>query len=755
MEESGATIKLDEPIDSSDNDTKKLVHKNYKKRKTKVILNHKILSNHVEDIRRRLDDYVVGQAKAKDEVCASLTRTLIDNPKRVKPIGSFLFLGPSGVGKTEIVRALFRILFNDDSIEIDDNTIDCGTMQEKHFITSLIGSPPSYVGGEKVPLLADTNIFKYFIKAQTENRLHPILEGFDDFGILLLDEIEKAHPNFSEMFLGIMDKGSFTLNTGNTEDQKFKGINHSKVTKFKNVLIIMTSNLGAKELSDKASGNDHVMGFNPTKSKEVIVADDFYDKAVQDKFLNEFRTRLTAEIGFDFLNKKDYFTILEMQISNHNKFYEHFEIDLVLSKKLKTFFVNKALDENIGGRLIVNNFETLIETNFARVLNNDQIEIAEEKNDDTINSICFDLDENDDLVVYGLFNKNSKKANKRKRKELFRKEKQLLSDEVIVSLSSDSMLLTLRNNIMPTVSYLRALYLNKEGLSETFEDDIIDCELKLKSWGLTDKDFNLMKADIVVDKFNDFNTFYSDTKGIKLWNEEQFNTSFNGNLRTIEKYITHYFKDNEDAKNLVNSGAGGIEDILMPIHIFIIDILSRDLTNDEENIIRSIFHREYVKLNGKPFQEQLPAPEEKAEKAPPESGKTTSSETEKVESSSVIINMHFHDKKGKNKSYKQRLKNLFGDDFKKVLLLIKKNVEQDDDITSVLVDTREQLGFDVTSKQNAAIFHAINKTIKQREKRRNNKKDWFFSLFLWYKLVKDVRNEILHYNNYIYIPKLP
>jgi len=161
----------------------------------------------------------------------------------------------------------------------------------------------------------------------------------------------------------------------------------------------------------------------------------------------------------------------------------------------------------------------------------------------------------------------------------------------------------------------------------------------------------------------------------------------------------------------------------MPIHIFIIDILSRDLTNDEENIIRSIFHREYVKLNGKPFQEQLPAPEEKAEKAPPESGKTTSSETEKVESSSVIINMHFHDKKGKNKSYKQRLKNLFGDDFKKVLLLIKKNVEQDDDITSVLVDTREQLGFDVTSKQNAAIFHAINKTIKQREKRRNNKKD--------------------------------
>ncbi len=689
------------------------------KKKTKVVLNHNILSEYIKDIRNRLDDYVVGQDKAKDEVCASLTRTLIDNPKREKPIGSFMFLGPSGVGKTELVRALFRILFNDDSIQIDENTIDCSTMKEKHFLTSLIGSPPSYVGGEKVPLLADTNLFKHFRKAQAENRLHPILEGFDDFSILLLDEIEKSHPNFSEMFLGIMDKGKFTLNTGNTEEQKFNGINHSKITKFKNVLIIMTSNLGAKDLSDKASGRDGVMGFNPNKSKEVIIADDFYDDAVQDRFLNEFRTRLTAEIGFDFLSRKEYFTILEMQITNHNKYFEHFEIELILSKKIKSYLVNNALNENIGGRLIVNNFETLIETNFARVLNNGQIEFNEGKYNDTIESLYFDLDDEDKLVVYGIFSsdsKSNKKANKRKRKELFKRKRKLLSDEVTVSLYSGSMLLTLRNNILPTVSALRALYMHKENLSKTFEEDIAKYELQLKSWGLTDKDFTLMKADIITEKFNDFNAFFVDTEGIRLWSDEQFDSTFNGNLRYVEKYITHYFKENSDAKSLIESGAGGIDDILMPINIFIIDMLSRDLTLEEENLIRYIFHREYVKLHEKLPHEQLPAPKKKKKEFTPKSKIVKSSA--KSTDSAVVININFGDKeKKKKKSYKQRLKNLFGKDFDQLLLLIKKNIEIDDDIISILVEVREQLGLDITSKQNAAIFHAINKKIKQKKKK--------------------------------------
>ena len=705
------------PVYSAGNYTEYSVGK-----KKKVVLDHNVLSEYISDIRTRLDDYVVGQDKAKDEVCASLTRTLIDNPKRVKPIGSFMFLGPSGVGKTELVRALFRILFNDDSIEIDENTIDCSTMQEKHFITSLIGSPPSYVGGDKVPLLADTNLFKHFRKAQAENRLHPILEGFEDFSILLLDEIEKAHPSFSEMFLGIMDKGSFTLNTGNTEEQTFKGINHSKVTKFKNVLIIMTSNLGAKELTAKASGRDGVMGFNPNKSKEVIIADDFYEKAVQDRFLNEFRTRLTAEIGFDFLSRKDYFTILEMQIDNHNKHFEYFQIELILSKKLKSYLVNGALDENIGGRLIVNNFETLIETNFVRVLNNHQIEINEDKYNDTIESLYFDINDEGELVVSGIFASNSKstkKANKRKRKELFKKKRKLLSDEVTVSLYSNSMLLTLRNNILPTVSALRALYLHKENLSKTFEEDIAKFELQLKAWGLTDKDFTLMKADIVNEKFYDFSAFCTDTKGIRLWNDEQFDYTFNGNVRYVEKYITHYFKENKDARVLIESGAGGIDDILMPINTFVVDMLARDLTLEEENIIRYIFHREYVKLHEKPPQGQLPSPERKEKDDKPKSTEKNKSvkKTDKVKDSSVVININFSGKGKKKKSYKQRLKNLFGKNFDQLLLLIKKNVEIDDDITSVLVEVREQLGFEVTSKQNAAIFHAINKELKQKRKK--------------------------------------
>ena len=683
----------------------------------KVRLDHTILSKYIQDIRNKLDDYVIGQDDAKEALCASLARTIIDNPKRKKPLGSFIFLGPSGVGKTELVRALFRILYGDEDIELGGSKVDCSILKEGHGVSDLIGPPVGYVGEAKIPTLSDVNIFKHFRVAQTKNSLHPLVEMFDNFGILLLDEVEKAHPFYYDLFLSIMDEGTIELRTGNTELSFKKHIQHSKFTNFRNVLVIMTSNLGAKELADKASGHTHVMGFDVEDNSDTLIPKEFYKEKLEEFFRPEFINRFTDYIPFSFLKKEEYYKILDMHIDKHNDFYNTFGVKMKLSKSLSKNLVDSALNNNYGARGLINELDLKVVTRFTRVLNNEQIMIHEQEHRRTINTLFFDIVDSE-ITVDGIFDEDHLDQRKLMKKRYKKSQKRLASDEIVVSLNNESMLITLRDNIIPSVSYLRALYNQKEKINIDFTEEIDRLEIQLSSWGLTDKDFTLMKSDVLIQKYEDISAFYANVKGVRLWGEGQFNSTFNGQLRSIEKYIRHYFKMNTDLKESMDIGAGTLDEIIEPIFDMVKSILLRDLTFDEENIVLHIFRREYLKLKEKP---SLPEPtlrdKVKTEKTKVES----KASTKDAKLSQIIVNINLGKTKKKKSNYKQRLKNLFVDHFDDILHLIKINVADDDDLMSILISVKDELGYEMNGKQNAAVVHTINKMLKQKRKQKNKK----------------------------------
>jgi len=151
----------------SNNPREKIYKKRYRKMfKDRFEVDAKKLSPLVLDIRQRLDDYVIGQHKAKDEIVDALAKNLMVDPTRKTPIATLLFVGPTGVGKTEIVRALYRILFGNDLIDIGTNKLDCTNFSASHTISNAIGASPEFVGREQTPLLADKLIFAAFNKAR-------------------------------------------------------------------------------------------------------------------------------------------------------------------------------------------------------------------------------------------------------------------------------------------------------------------------------------------------------------------------------------------------------------------------------------------------------------------------------------------------------------------------------------------------------------------------------------------------------------
>lgn len=637
----------------------------------KVRLDHTILSKNIQDIRDRLDYYVVGQEAAKNALCDALARTIIDNPKRTKPIGTFMFLGPSGVGKTELVKALFRILYGDDDISLGSSKLNCNTVKEGHAVSELIGPPVGYAGELKVPILADTIIFKHFRENQYSDKLHPLIKNFGDFGIFLLDEIEKAHPNLFDMFLNITDDGQIELRTGNTKTSKTEGMFHSKFTNFRNVLIIMTSNLGAKELSDEVSGSGQ-MGFKDLdNNSRVTVPREFYRKKLENFFSPEFYKRLNDFIPFDFLTKEEYYKVLDMQIEKHNEFYSDFGVQLELSKELSKSLVESAVAKNEGARTLVIHFEDEIVTNFARVLNNEQISSKEGKYNRDINILRIDLDDGGKITVDGVFDVSVERHRKKLKKQYIKDSRKLLSDEAVVSLKEGSMILTLKENIIPSTSYLKALYMNNDEESAFIKTEIEALELQLKNWGFTSTDFESLKMQAVIQEFDDF---HLDTQDVCLWKDGKFDSSFNGNLKFIKKYIKSYAEDKHKAKQLLN--ATSLEEVILPIVVVVSDILSRDMTTEEENVVRMIFHNEFVHLQAK----NVPVVPNTGIKSRLEKYRESKKTDTKAESekNSIVVNINIY---GDENTSKGKLKKLFGDDFENMLSLMKQKLSK---ITKIL-----------------------------------------------------------------------
>ena len=250
-------------------------------------------------LEKDLETHIIGQSEAIKALTTAIKRSYAGLNGENRPIGSFLFVGPTGVGKTALATELAK------TMHVHFERLDMSEYMEAHTVSRLVGAPPGYVGYEQGGLLTE------MIKK------HP-------HTVLLLDEIEKAHPDIMNILLQVMDGAKLTDNNGVVSD-------------FKNVILIMTSNVGTKEAN--------VMGFNKDSSMKT-------DKALKAFFTPEFRNRLSATIEFNTLNIDALTKIVDIELDKLNLLLKPKKVKVKLSKKAKVYLANEGHDERYGARHI-------------------------------------------------------------------------------------------------------------------------------------------------------------------------------------------------------------------------------------------------------------------------------------------------------------------------------------------------------------------------------------------------------------------
>jgi ATP-dependent Clp protease ATP-binding subunit ClpC len=311
-----------------------------------------------EKLRRMGEDLkgaVVGQDEAISKVVKSIQRNRVGLKDPRKPIGSFIFLGPTGVGKTELARALARYMFDSDDALI---RVDMSEYMEKFSLSRLIGAPPGYVGYEEGGQLTE------------KVRRKP-------YSVVLLDEIEKAHPDIFNILLQVLDDGQLTDGLGRKVD-------------FKNTLIIMTSNIGVRQLKDFGAG----VGFATSAKAEN--SEDYsrgvIEKALKRTFSPEFLNRIDDVIIFNSLNEEDIEKIIEIIMKDVMKRLNTLGFTLTLAHGAKKFIAEKGYDQQFGARPLHRAIQKYLEDPLAEEILNHRI-----KEGDTVTA---DYSEEEKKIVF-------------------------------------------------------------------------------------------------------------------------------------------------------------------------------------------------------------------------------------------------------------------------------------------------------------------------------------------------------------------
>ena len=280
------------------------------------------------NLERILHNRVVGQDEAVEKVSEAILRSRagIQDPDR--PIGSFLFLGPTGVGKTELAKALAQSLFDDEHNIV---RIDMSEYMEKFSVSRLIGAPPGYVGYEEGGQLTEAV------------RRKP-------YSVVLLDEIEKAHPDVFNILLQVLDDGRITDSQGRTVD-------------FKNTIIILTSNLGSPYILDGINENGEIS----EEAREKV------DALLKQQFRPEFLNRLDEIVFYKPLTKGEIFSIIDLMIGDLRKRLKENQIDVEFTDSAKNYIVEQGYDPNYGARPLRRFLQRKAETLIARKIIADDV----------------------------------------------------------------------------------------------------------------------------------------------------------------------------------------------------------------------------------------------------------------------------------------------------------------------------------------------------------------------------------------------
>jgi ATP-dependent Clp protease ATP-binding subunit ClpC len=280
---------------------------------------------------------VIGQDEAVEKVVKAIQRNRAGLKDPNKPIGSFFFLGPTGVGKTQLAKVLAKNLFDSEDALI---RIDMSEFMEKFSISRLVGAPPGYVGYEEGGQLTE------------KVRRKP-------YSIVLLDEIEKAHPDVFNLLLQVLDDGHMTDGLGRKID-------------FKNTILIMTSNIGARQLADFGTGvgfGTKAQSESKTENSKIVI-----QNALRKAFSPEFLNRVDDMIMFKSLGKEEILKIIDLELA---KLYERINglgYNVDLSEKAKDFIVERGYDEKFGARPLKRAIQKYIEDPLAEEIINSSLQ---------------------------------------------------------------------------------------------------------------------------------------------------------------------------------------------------------------------------------------------------------------------------------------------------------------------------------------------------------------------------------------------
>ena len=287
----------------------------------------------LKNLEKNLHQRVIGQNEAVEAVAKAIRRGRVGLKDPKRPIGSFLFLGPTGVGKTELSKALAECLFGDENAII---RIDMSEYMEAHSVSKLIGSPPGYVGFDEGGQLTE------------KIRRRP-------YSVVLFDEIEKAHPDVMNMLLQILEDGRLTDSQGRTVN-------------FKNTVIIMTSNIGARLITDKKSLGFSANSLNKEDNKEEEKAKKEYEdtkkevmEALKRELRPEFINRIDEIIVFHKLNDTEIDKIIDIMLEEVVNRLKEQKIKIELDPKVKKLIASKGIDKNFGARPLRRTIQNVLE----------------------------------------------------------------------------------------------------------------------------------------------------------------------------------------------------------------------------------------------------------------------------------------------------------------------------------------------------------------------------------------------------------
>ena len=295
-----------------------------------------------EQLHRR----VIGQEEGVTKVTEAIIRSKAGIKDPSKPIGSFLFLGPTGVGKTELAKSLAECLFDNETNMV---RIDMSEYMEKYSVSRLIGAPPGYVGYEEGGQLTEAV------------RRKP-------YSVVLFDEIEKAHPDVFNVLLQVLDDGRVTDSQGRTVD-------------FKNTILIMTSNLGAEYLLDGIDDEGNIA----SESEEMVMSQ------LKNHFRPEFLNRLDEIVMFKPLTKSNMSGIIDLLLADINKRIENKEISLTVTDAARDYITEQAYDPTYGARPLKRYLQKNVETLLAKKILADEVNVGE--------TLVLDVKEDELIIV--------------------------------------------------------------------------------------------------------------------------------------------------------------------------------------------------------------------------------------------------------------------------------------------------------------------------------------------------------------------